>query len=62
MMRSDPGATASFEDWCKLSGLDRHYVRRNYAAIRARYDADPLTPMAALAPPDQKQRDRYDEI
>ncbi|ALC13824.1 hypothetical protein [Sphingopyxis sp. 113P3] len=53
---------ASFEDWCKLSGLDRHYVRRNYSALRQRYEADPLTPMPSLPPPAVKQRDRYDEL
>lgn len=53
---------AGFDEWCKLSGLDRHYVRRNYSTIRARYDADPFTPMPALPPPDLKPRDRYDEL
>lgn len=53
---------ASFTEWCKLSGLDRHYVRRNYAAVLLRYEADPLTPMTALPPPTVKPRDRYDEI
>lgn len=61
-MNSTNQGPASFEEWCKLSGLDRHYVRRNHAAIRARYDADPLTPMAALPPPAVKLRDRYDEL
>jgi len=50
------------EEWCKLPALDRHYVRRNYATIRRRYDADPLTPMPSLPPPSVKQRDRYDEL
>lgn len=62
MMRFEPDQAASFEEWCKLSGLDRHYVRRNYTAIRKRYDEDPLTPMPALRPPDIKPRDRYDEL
>lgn len=61
-MKSDLPAPGSFAEWCKLSGLDRHYVRRNYVAIRRRYDADPLTPMAALPPPTVKPRDRYDEL
>lgn len=62
MTRFDPDSAASFEDWCKLSGLDHHYVRRNYPAVRQRYEADPLTPMTALPPPAVRIRDRYDEL
>lgn len=54
--------SSAFEEWCKLSGLDRHFVRQNYAAVRERFDADPLSPMPAPPPPDVKPRDRYDEI
>lgn len=61
-MKSDFPVPASFDEWCKLSGLDRHFVRQNYATVRQRYDADPLTPMRALPPPTVKPRDRYDEI
>jgi len=53
---------SSFEEWCRLSGLDRHYVTRNYSAVRKRYEADPLTPMPIVPPPVPKPRDRYDEI
>lgn len=62
MMNSDPHAPASFDDWCRLSGLDRHYVRRNYVAVRRRFEADPLSPMQALPLPPPKPRDRYDEL
>ncbi len=61
-MKSDLPVPASFTDWCKLSGLDRHFVTQNYANVRRRYEADPLTPMPSLPPPTVKPRDRYDEI
>ncbi len=60
---TNPGpAPASFEDWCKLSGFDRDFVRRNYSAVRARYEADPLTPTRALPPRNASPYDRNSEI
>jgi hypothetical protein len=60
MMNSDLQDQA-FAAWCELSGLTRDFVRRNFAAVRARYDADPLSPLEACAEP-VKRADRYDEL
>lgn len=61
MMNSDLDEQA-FAAWCQLSGLDRDFVRRNAAAVRARYAADCLTPLEAFPEPMQPARDRYDEL
>jgi hypothetical protein len=65
--KSDPRAVEreleaqAFARWCEASGLSRDDVRRNYALIRRRYEADPRTPVASLPPP-PKPYDRYQEL
>jgi len=59
---TDTANYRNFEQWCLMSGLDRDFVRRNYAAIRARFERTPDTPLQPLDRPTPKPRDRYDEL
>jgi len=44
-----------------MLGHDRHWIRRNEPGLRARFAADPQ-PFPPVAPPEPRQRDRYEEL
>lgn len=55
---------AAFQAWLKtaVKTTDRNWVRRNLPALRARFEQNPGVELEALPEPDQRPRDRYEEL